>query len=73
MKRIFKIVSTVSITLFGVLLILSKFNFFTEFNSNDFRNILVLIYLFTSLKYFQIEAKEKKAEIQELKIELDKK
>jgi hypothetical protein len=43
-----------------------------EFNSIDIRNILVLIYLFTSLKYFQIEVKDKNAEIQELKLKLEK-
>lgn len=43
-----------------------------EFNSIDIRNILVLIYLFTSLKYFQIEVKDKNSEIQELKLKLEK-
>jgi hypothetical protein len=31
----------------------------------DFRNILVFIYLFSNLKYFQMEVKEKDAEIQD--------
>lgn len=70
MKKILKIVATVSIVLFGILIISSKFNFLNEFNSVDIRNILVLIYLFTSLKYFQMEVKEKNAEIQELKLNL---
>ena len=72
MKKTLKIVSTISIVLFGVLWISSKFNFLNEFNSVDIRNILVLIYLFTSLKYFQMEVKEKNAEIQELKLNLEK-
>jgi hypothetical protein len=71
MKKILKIVATVSIVLFGILFISSKFNFLNEFNSVDIRNILVLIYLFTSLKYFQMEVKEKNAEIQELKLNLE--
>jgi hypothetical protein len=71
MKRILKIVATVSIVLFMILFISSKFNFLNEFNSVDIRNILVLIYLFTSLKYFQMEVKEKNAEIQELKLNLE--
>ena len=71
MKRILKIAATVSIVLFGILFISSKFNFLNEFNSVDIRNILVLIYLFTSLKYFQMEVKEKNAEIQELKLNLE--
>jgi hypothetical protein len=70
MKKILKIIATVSIVLFVILIISSKFNFLNEFNSVDIRNILVLIYLFTSLKYFQMEVKEKNAEIQELKLKL---
>jgi hypothetical protein len=72
MKKTLKIVSTVSIVLFGVLWISTKFNFLNEFNSVDIRNILVLIYLFTSLKYFQMEVKEKNAEIQDLKLKLER-
>jgi hypothetical protein len=72
MKKTLKILSAVSIVLFGVLWISSKFNFLNEFNSVDIRNILVLIYLFTSLKYFQMEVKDKNAEIQELKLNLEK-
>jgi len=71
MKKTLKIISTVSIVLFGVLWISSKFNFLNEFNSIDIRNILVLIYLFTSLKYFQMEVKDKNAEIQNLKLKLE--
>ena len=73
MKKTLKIISTVSIVLFGVLWISSKFNFWNEFNSIDNRNILVLIYLFTSLKYFQMEVKDKNAEIQVLKLKLETK
>ena len=72
MKKTLKIISTVSIILFGILWILSKFDFLTKYNSIDFRNILVLIYLVTSLKYFQMEVKDKNAEIQELKLKLKK-
>ncbi|MFV0233463.1 hypothetical protein OBK30_10460 [Empedobacter falsenii] len=72
MKKALKIISTVSIVLFGILWILSKFEFLTEYNSIDFRNILVLIYLFTSLKHFQMEVKDKNAEIQELKLKIEK-
>ena len=72
MKKTLKIISTVSIVLFGILWISSKFDFLTEYNSIDFRNILVLIALFTSLKYLQMEVKDKNAEIQELKLKLEK-
>ena len=73
MKKTLKIISTVSTVLFGVLWISSKFDFLNEFNSIDIRNILVLIYLFTSLKYFQMEVKDKNAEIQDLKLKLKNK
>ncbi|WP_111310128.1 hypothetical protein [Confluentibacter sediminis] len=72
MKKILKIISTVSIVLFGILWISSKFDFLTEYNSSDIRTFFVLIYLFTSLKYFQMEVKDKNAEIQELKLKLEK-
>ena len=72
MKKTLKIASTVSILLFGILWISSKFDFLSEYNSIDFRNVLVLIYLFTSLKYFQMEVKDKNKEIQELKLKLKK-
>jgi len=72
MKKTLKIISTVSIVLFGILWITSKLDFLIEYNSIDFRNILILIYLFTSLKYFQMEVKDKNAEIQELKLKLKK-
>jgi hypothetical protein len=72
MKSTLKIISTVSIVLFGILLILSKFDFLTEYNTTDFRTILVLLYLFTSLNYFKREVKDKNTEIQELKLKLEK-
>jgi hypothetical protein len=72
MKSTLKIISTVSIVLYGILLILSKFDFLTEYNTTDFRTILVLLYLFTSLYYFKREVKDKNAEIQELKLKLEK-
>ena len=72
MKITLKIISTLALILFGVFWVSSKLNFMNEFNSIDIRNILVLIYLFTSLKYFQIEVKDKNAEIQELKLKLEK-
>lgn len=65
-------ISAASILLFGFLWILSKFNILNEFNSIDIRNIFVIVYLFTSLKYFQMEVKDKNAEIQVLKLKLKK-
>ena len=72
MKKTFKMISTASILLFGFLWILSKFSILNEFNSIDIRNIFVIIYLFTSLKYFQMEVKDKNTEIQVLKLKLEK-
>ncbi|MCG1036971.1 hypothetical protein [Polaribacter sargassicola] len=72
MKKTLKIISIVSIGLFVVLWISCKFNFLAKYNLIEYRNIFVLIYLFTSLKYFQMEVKDKNAEIQELKLKLEK-
>ena len=72
MKKTLKIISTLALILFGVLWVLSKLNLLNEFNSIQIRNVLVFISLFTSLKYFQMEVKDKNAEIQELKLKLEK-
>ena len=72
MKNTLKLISTSSIIIFGILWILSKFEVLPEYNSPDIRNIFILIYLFTSLKYFQLEVKDKNAEIEALKSQLEK-
>ena len=61
MKKALKITSTISIILFAVFWIASKFDFLPEVNTLDNRNVLVLIYLFTSLKYYQMELKDRDA------------
>lgn len=73
MKKSLKIISIFSIILFGMLWILSKFIDSAEFNTIEIRNILVLIYLFTSLKYYQMEVRDKDAVIKELKAKLSDK
>ena len=65
-----KIISEISIILFAVSLIVSKFNESIEWNSNGLRNVLVIIYLITSLYYSKMEIKDKNREIQELKLKL---
>jgi hypothetical protein len=70
MKKGLKIISDVSIILFGVSLIVSKFNDSIEWNSNGLRNVLVIIYLITNLYYSKMEIKDKNREIQELKLKL---
>ncbi len=70
MKKAIKIISDVSIILFGISLIVSKFSESIEWNSNGLRNALVIIYLITSLYYSKMEIKDKNREIQELKLKL---
>jgi hypothetical protein len=70
MKKILKLISTLAILSFGILWISNKFDFFPAFNSSDLRSVLVLIYLFTSLKHFQMEIKDKNQEIEDLKSKL---
>jgi Flp pilus assembly protein protease CpaA len=72
MKKILKIISTVSIALFCILLISKNFDFLKEFNTMNISNMLVLIYLISSLRYFQMEVKDKNSEIQDLKLKLEK-
>lgn len=72
MKKALKIISTVSILLFGILWITSKFDMLSNYNTVDTRTFFVLLYLFTNLKYFQMETKDKNAEIEKLKLQLDK-
>ena len=72
MKKALKIISAVSIILFGILWVSKKFEFQTFQKLTDFTGVLVLIYLFTSLKYYQMDTKDKNAEIQELKTKLEK-
>lgn len=73
MKNTLKKVFTAVLTLFGVLLVMSYVGGFEKYNTAELRSLLVVIYLFTSLKYFQMEVKDKNAEIQDLKRQLTKK
>ncbi|MFO7672702.1 MAG: hypothetical protein R6V74_03240 [Lutibacter sp.] len=71
MKKTLKIISIVSLILFGIFWSLSKFIDSTEFNAIwEFRDVVILIYLFTGLKYYQMEVKDKNAIIKELKTKL---
>jgi len=73
MKKTFQIISYTSITLFGILWISSKFMESNDFNNIDIRNILVLVHLFTSLKYYRIMSKEKDDIIKSLREESERK
>lgn len=70
MKKTLKTISTTSILLFGILWILSKFDFISEYNNSTIRSILVVIYLFTNLKYSRMEIDDKNKEIRVLKQKL---
>lgn len=73
MKKALKIISDISIVAFGLLLVSSKFIDLDYFNSSDFTNTLVIIYLISSLYYYKMELKDKDSKIQELKHSLEKK
>ena len=70
MKKSLKIISVISIFAFMVLWLLGKFVDLNNFNTIDFRNVFVLIYLLSSLKYYQLDSREKDATIKELKEKL---
>ena len=72
MKKALQIIYTLSILLFGILWVLNKFDVLIQYNSIAFRNFLVFIFLFSRLKYFQMEVKDKNTEIQDLKSKLNK-
>lgn len=70
MKKTLKIILTISALIFLVLWVLSKFIDESKFNSIEIRNILVLIYLVSSLKYYRMEVDDKNTEIENLKAKL---
>ncbi|MBQ4821835.1 hypothetical protein [Aquimarina sp. MMG016] len=70
MKKALKIISTISILIFLVSLISSKFMDPNTLNTTDTRSLFVVIYLFTSLSYYKIENNEKSTIIKDLKARL---
>lgn len=70
MKKAYKIISTVAIVLFVISFLFNRLEIFTAYNSMDIQSIFVIIYLFTSLKYYTLELKDKDAEIAQLKRKL---
>lgn len=70
MKKPLKIISIISISIFAILWLLGKFVDLNNFNTIDFRNVFVLIYLLSSLKYYQLDSREKDTIIKELKEKL---
>ncbi|MCK9628413.1 MAG: hypothetical protein M0R37_07460 [Bacteroidales bacterium] len=67
MKKSLKIISIISLIIFAILWILGKFVDFENFNTLEISNIFVIIYLLSSLKYYQLDSKDKDAIIKELK------
>lgn len=72
MKQFLKIISFISLSLFGVSLIASYIINNEFLNDNEHRSFLVITYLITSLLYYRMDNKEKNAEIQDLKRRLKK-
>ena len=72
-KKILKIISEISIVGFGLLYVLEKFFDFTINENGDFKNILVVLYLITTLIFYKMELKDKNLEISQLKFKLNKK
>jgi len=52
---------------FAISFLLNRLELFTAYNSIDLQSVFVIIYLFTSLKYYALEVKEKDVEITHLK------
>ncbi len=67
MKKTIKAVSIVSILIFGILWISSKFSVENNWNNADVRGVLVLLYLVTSNKFYKLELQDKNEEIAALK------
>ncbi len=72
MKKILYIIKTTSTILFWIFWIVSKFDFSPNFNTLDFRNLLVLTLFISGYFYSQIEIKDKDKEIKKLKKKLKK-
>lgn len=71
-KLILKYLSDISIISFGVLYIIDKL-FDLEISENgDVKNILILVYVVSTIIYHKMELKNKNAKIQELEIKLKK-
>jgi hypothetical protein len=67
MKKSLKIISVISIFAFMILWLLGKFVDFENFDITETANIFVIIYLLSSLKYYQLDSRDKDATIKELK------
>lgn len=70
MKKTLKIIADISIILFGLFFIASKFSDVEIFDNEDVRHSLVIIYLISNLLYSRMELKDKNQKIKELEYKI---
>lgn len=71
MKSIYKYVSVASLTGFGVLFLFHFTGIDVPFNTIETRNVLVVVYLVTSLRYHKTVLKEKDITIRHLRAKMN--
>ena len=67
MKTVFKCISRISILLFAVWYVGGKVTDWSLFQNVDISSMLVVIFLFTSMKYYQMDSRDKEETITQLK------
>ena len=70
MKKGLKIIADISIILFGLFFIASKFSDVEIFENEDIRHSLVIIYLISNLFYLRMELKDKNLKVKELEYKI---
>jgi len=70
MKKGLKIIADISIILFGLFFIASKFSDVEIFENEDIRHSLVIIYLISTLFYLRMELKDKNLKVKELEYKI---
>ena len=70
MKKGLKIIADISIILFGLFFIASKFSDVEIFENEDIRHSLVIIYLISNLFYLRMELKDKILKVKELEYKI---
>lgn len=72
MKKVIQNISITALMLFIILFVTNKLNINIPYNSSDVQSLVVLIYLFTRMKYNQMEINEKEQTIKELNKKLNR-
>lgn len=70
MKKALKLISFISLMAFGIFWVLDNFNIAEGIIPTEYTYLFIIIYLITSLRYHQLELKDKNSEIQSLKQKL---